>query len=47
MGATASHMFMAAQGLAVDSHSKRLGGSRDNTRQYNSRRCLGAKQKQI
>ncbi|KAL8607718.1 hypothetical protein ACOMHN_039391 [Nucella lapillus] len=36
MGSTASHNFMASQGLTVGRHTKRLGKARDNIRQGNS-----------
>ncbi|KAL8558235.1 hypothetical protein ACOMHN_040934 [Nucella lapillus] len=39
MGSTASHNFMASQGLTVGRHTKRLGKARDNIRQGNSRRA--------
>ncbi|KAL8562087.1 hypothetical protein ACOMHN_031858 [Nucella lapillus] len=44
MGSTASHNFMASQGLTVGRHTKRLGKARDNIRQGNSRRSKEAKQ---
>ncbi|KAL8619907.1 hypothetical protein ACOMHN_015191 [Nucella lapillus] len=44
MGSTASHNFMASQGLTVGRHTKRLGKARDNIRQGNSRLSKEAKQ---